>query len=193
MNVKLFGSLICVVLGLVIAISQTFQENWLSALSAFILGSSIGLAILLGFEATRESLYIQFFFALAGVLGVLAVFFEHRAFEPGRREAHNDVRDAFIQMQLACPIMSPKLSKIQEEGIFACAIQDQTEQMDAVVELQKAKTFGPTLSLVDSANALTKDADVDRCAEAFHAARPLCATAFLRVPESSQRLLMVKK
>lgn len=193
MNVKLFGSLICGVLGVVIAIYQAFQANWLSALSVLILGPSLGIAILLGFEATRESLYIKLFFALAVVLGILAVFFEHRAFDPGRREAHNAVLDAFIHMQLTCPIMSPELRKIQKEAIFTCAIQDQTEQMDAVVELQKAKTFGPTLSLVDSTNAITKDPDVDRCAEAFRAARPLCVSAFIGVPESSQRLLMLQK
>lgn len=193
MRIKLFVGLVCVALGLGVAIYQAFQTNWLNALSALLLGPSVGIAFLLGFETSRESFYIQALVGLTAILGIMAILFEHRAFDFKRTEAHAAVLGAFVRMQLACPVMNTELSKIQKEGIMACALQDNSDQVSAIAELQKTTTLGPTLSLVDSVRSAAQKPNADWCAEAFRVAQPLCTEAFVGVRESSKQLLLQKK
>jgi len=181
------------VFGIGVAIYQAFQTNWLSALSALFLGPSVGTSFLLGFERSRQSFYIRVFVSIAGILGIMAILFEHRAFDIKRTEAHIAALDAFISMKIACPVMSTELREIQKEGIMACARQDNSDQMSAITELQKASTLGPRLSLVDSVRSAAKEPDADWCAEAFRVAQPLCTEAFIGVRESSKQLLLQKK
>jgi hypothetical protein len=86
--------------------------------------------------------------------------------------------------------MNNKLREIQREGILACAQQDNSDRMSALTDLQKAKSFGPTLSLIDSVGSAANEPDADWCEESFRVARVLCPEAFISVPESSQQLLL---
>lgn len=190
MKLKLGIAAVCVLFGLVVAGFQAFQAYWLSTITALILGPTVGLIFLLGYNASRDSLLIQTLTGLAGILGLVAVFFEHRAFDVRRTEAHASVLTAFIKMELACPVMDASLREIQRKGITACALQDNSDQIGAITELQKARTFGPTMSLADSVHSATQPRDVDFCAEAFRAAQPRCPSAFFGIAKGSQELLL---
>jgi hypothetical protein len=190
MKLKIGVAAICVLLGLAVAGVQAFQAHWLSSITALILGPTVGFIFLLGYNASRDSPLIRTLAGLAVVLGVMTVFFEHRAFDVRRTEAHTSVLAAFVEMELACPIMDTSLRDIQRKGIMACALQDNSDQIGAIAELQKARTFGPTASLADSVHSAVQPRDVDQCAEAFRAARPRCPSAFASVATSSQELLL---
>ncbi|MFC0350082.1 hypothetical protein [Undibacterium danionis] len=190
MKVKFGIALICVLLGLVVAGFQAFQGHWLSAISALILGPTVGLIFLLGIDESQNSLLIQSLAGLAGVLGLFAVFFEHRAFDIRRTEAHASALTAFVQMEFSCPVMDASIRNIQQKGIRACALQDNHDQIGAITELQKARALGPVTSLVDSAYSVSKPSNADFCAEEFRAAQLRCPRAFLSMTNSSRELLL---
>lgn len=192
-KLKIASGLICVFLGLAVAIFQAFQSHWLSSLAALILGPTVGLICLLGFIVSRESLLIQFLVGLAGFIGLVAIFVEHRAFDVRRTEAHASVLNSFARMELACPVMNTELREAQRRGILACALQNNSDLGSAAAELQKARALGPTLSLADSVHTAVKTPDSDLCAEALRSALPQCPAAFADVTESSKQLLLAPK
>lgn len=190
MKIKFGIAAVCILLGLSVAAFQAFQAHWLSTIAALIFGPTVGLIFLLGYNSSRDSLLIQFLAGLAGIVGLVAVFVEHRAFDVRRTEAHASVLTAFINMELACHVMDVSLREVQRTGIMACALQDNSDRIGAITELQKAQIFGPTMSLADSVHSATQPSDADLCAEAFRAAEPRCPGAFLGVAKSSKELLL---
>lgn len=190
MKLKLVIAVICILLSFGIAGFQAFHAHWLSAITTLMLGPTVGLIFLLGFNASRDSLLIQVLAGLTGAFGLVVVFFEHRAFDVRRIEAHGSVLSAFAKMELACPVMDASLRAIQHKGIMACSLQDNSDQISAVAELQKARMLGPTMSLTDTVYSATQPSETDYCAEALRAAQPRCPDAFGDVPKSSQDLLL---
>ena len=182
-------AIVFMLLGLAICVSQVIDGHWLSALASFLLGGIVAFAWAVGIGTSKDMPVLQALVALALVLGIFAIFMEHPAFDQRRSKAHLDALESFGSMELRCRLMNPTLTALRDEGVLACAMQNNSSQISALVELQKATVFGPTLSLIDSARMAAKKPNADWCSEVYKLAQPICPAIFISMPKASAELL----
>jgi hypothetical protein len=149
----------------IIAASMTFWSgHWASGLATFVAGSVLSAQIAIGFFRSFESTGIRAGYAIAMLLGITAVFVEHRYFEPGRPEVQTAGLLAFAQLDVSqCPGRRSEFIQFQHLGTEACAMQNIRDQMDVIQELHKAEKLPGELSLGDSIYQLSKPGTSDRC------------------------------
>lgn len=143
-TLRLAFSALVMLLALCVVIYQAITGNWLSALTALLLGPIVWITLLLGFSEAKENPWLNIGASFAGLLGIFAVFSEHRAFDLDRPKAHAEAVVAFAKAA-PCQYSSRESRAIFEEGLRACALQDKLDQLNAVGELQKAVYLGPEL------------------------------------------------
>jgi len=190
MKVRIIISIIVLLLGVILSISQGIHQNYISALLFFVLAIIVALIAVLGFRTTYE---MPFFKEVTGfiilILGVYSVFFESPGFDSERQKAHIDAFNAFVKLELRqCPTNS-ELYSLQNEGMKACALQNNTDQMQAIIDLQKVRTLGPVSSFLDGLRAEVVESNQDWCAEAFKATYKLCPDAFITMSKDSKMIL----
>ena len=187
---RIIFSIIIFFLGVFLSISQVLHQNYISALLFLVLSVIVTAIVLLGFFAAYE---MPFFKEVAGsiilILGVWSVFFESPGFDVERQKAHIDALNSFTKLELRqCPTNN-ELYSLQKEGIKACALQNNEDQLQAVFDLQKARALGPGLSLLDSLRAEIVEFNKDWCAEIFKVTYKICPEAFLTMTKDSKTIL----
>jgi len=189
-KIRVILSIIILCSGVALAVFHVLHQNYASAALFFVLSVILASTILLGFLTTYE---IPFFkeitVPIVLILGLYSVFSESPGFDLERQKAHIDALNAFAKIDLRqCPTNN-ELYSLQKEGMKACVLQNNTDQMRAVSDLQKARLLGPTSSFLDGIRSAVIDDNKDWCAEIFKITYKLCPKAFLLMPEDSKTIL----
>lgn len=143
-----------------------WNGHWAGGLASLVAGTALAAQVAFGFIQSWDSAGIRSAYAVAGALGIAAIFLEHRAFEPGRSEVQAAGLAAFAQLDVAqCPGRPANFNEFQISGLNACALQGTLDQMDAIQQLQKAEKLPGELALGDSVYQLSQESSADRCVE----------------------------
>jgi len=189
-KVRVTIAVILFFLGLFLSVFQVLDQHYVSAALFFVLAVIVAFIILLGFwTACEMPLFKEVSGFIVLILGLSSVFFESSGFDLDRQKAHIDAMSSFVKLELRqCPI-NKELYLLQKEGVKACALQNNADQMQAVFDLQKTTVFGPVTSLLDGLRAEVTASNKDWCAEVFKVTYKLCPEAFLTMPKNSRIIL----
>lgn len=175
-------------LGIAISIIQALAGNWLSAVSAFILGIVVGFVLLVGPWVAREFSAFNLAVGLVAILGLFAILHEHRAFDSQLDSARSEVMLAFASAGI-CRYSSNETRLLFEEGLRACGIQSYHDQADAVFRLQKSIYLPPEAALLGQLRDSVHDGAEDWCAITYSEASKLCPESFIGVSEKADAAL----
>jgi len=178
------------VVGIVLAGISIANGYPVIALALLLAAIYVFLGVLLGVMESMENPFFQIGAALIGLVGIIGVFVHNRAFDINIQAAHRHALEAFATMDLHCRPISKELRKIQEFGLKACAIQDNSDQMSVVVDLAKGLYLNPPLTLADSAISLQKGMLPDYCAQVFKTALNICPSAFILLSNADREALI---
>lgn len=176
--------------GLILAAIFLYDGQPVIALSLALAGGYAALGIFLGIGESWANPSFQLAAAFIGGIGLLGVFLHNRAFDTNLQGAYMNVLSDIVTIELRCRPMSTELRNMQPFGVAACASQQNSDQMGAVVELGKGLHFGPTLTLADSGVTLYKGEYPNYCARAFKATEQLCPLAFPSINKTSRSALL---
>ena len=170
-----------VLCGAGLSVSQLLQHHWISAVVYVAAGVLTGLLIAFGIMESYDHPMFVVGFGIIGMLGLFAVFAEHRAFEPGRAEVLANGVAVFAQLDpLQCRLPPSRVLYLQEAGVRACAMQGIHDQMDAAQALQRAHVVPPEMTVVDGAlQAFEKD-NPDPCIHLLREVQRACPHALTR-------------
>ena len=175
--------------GLTLAILSAYHGHWLSSVCNLLLGGVVGFYFVFGFWKSWALPEWAFVASVAGALGISAIINEHPGFDRDLSHAHQEVLSSLLGIETTCRGKTNVPEKLFLDSLKACAFTDQVEVMNAVIELQKAKTLGPGLSLADSIRSATLKQNPDWCAETYRAIRSICPMAFHAVSDESKVIL----
>lgn len=190
MKIQIFFSSAFLIAGVILSGISLYNNQPLVALSLLLAGAYTAIALLFGVGNSLSDPRFQITAALIGILGLVGVFLYNKAFDRNLQGAYYDVLSDMATMELRCSPMSKELANVQNFGITACAVQGNSDQMGAVVELGKGLHFGPTLTIIDTSVAQTTGQSPNYCARAFKAADELCKSAFFSLDSKSKRALL---
>lgn len=176
--------------GIVLAILSLVRGQPITALALAMAAVYVGLGVVIGISTALVSPGFKLAAALIGLVGIIGVFIYSRGLNPQVASAHASALNGFVHIDLQCPHPSAKLRKVQNFGTKACALQNNSDQMAAVIDLAKAIHIEPALSLADSTLSLDNGTPPDYCAIAFTAATKLCPAAFASLSSTDREVLI---
>ena len=180
-RLRVATAVVALLIGFSVFALELTRGNWISGLACLLTGFVVAWAVLLGLLDSRDSTFLRIASPVVMLLGIFAVFVEHRAFDLKASKAHIDALYAFTRMQDYCRPMAAKLQALQSEGIKVCTTQENSDQLSALVNLQKAKDLPAGLSLVDGALSALSSPEADQCFDTFESAKALCPEISLAV------------
>ncbi len=171
--------------------SHVMEHHWGSAIFYLLLGLGLALVVFIWFTS---DIVIPWFnelaLAMLLLLGIFTMFLEHRGFDPEVQSAHFDALQAFVQLDARNCFVYKEVIQLQKEGAMACGLQNYTDQMNAINELQKARYLDPFSSLIDGVRSAVVEDNKDWCAEVFQNTYKVCPKAFIFMKEESRRVLL---
>lgn len=177
------------IVGLVLALMSLLDGHVVIALALAMAAVYVGIGVVIGVTTALENPGFKFAAAFIGLIGIVGVFMYSRGLNPTLASAHTAAMNDFLRIDFRCHDASKELLDIQEFGIKACALQNNSDQMASVVDLTKALHLGPTSSLADSAISRAGSSTPDYCAVAFVAAEDFCQTAFPSLSSAEREAL----
>lgn len=189
MTFRLICAGVLLAAGLGLAIVSLIHGQPIIALALAMAAVYVCLGVVIGITEAMDGPMFKVGAAAIGLVGIIGVFAYSRGLNPQVSSAHASALNDFAYADLRCPHPSSKLRAIDRLGIKACIVQNNSDQMAAVIDLAKAIHYGPTLSLADSAASLGHDEAPDYCAVAFKAADALCPSAFSSLSKSDREML----
>lgn len=187
---RLIGAAIVGLAGLILAGISLANGQPIVALALALSGIYLGLGLIIGIAESLDNPNFKAAAALIGLIGIVGVFTYNRAFDVNIQQAHAGASSSFSFLELQCRPMTPELRDIQNLGIKACALQGNSDQMSAVVDLAKGLHLGPALTLADSAASLGNAPAPDYCARAYSAASAICPAGFSSLSPADRKALL---
>ncbi|GAB2180948.1 hypothetical protein DLREEDagrD3_11710 [Denitratisoma sp. agr-D3] len=183
----------CIVVGFGLAAFNLIKGNWFSAATYVLVGFLAGIYWFPDLiEKTSPPPEWTAGAMVAALLGILSVLNEHPAFDKDRIDGHNQALVAFTNIESYCHPKSPELNALMIEGLKACSLQSYRAMVDAIGQLQKTQTLGPTLSIIDGIHTAATKPNGDWCAETYLVTRNLCPFAFSGMEKRSISVLEKK-
>jgi hypothetical protein len=186
---RLIVAAIILILGIVLGIVALVNGHSIVALALFLSGINVALGALLGISEYLTNPWFKLSAGVLSALSVLAVFLYARAFQPNLQEAHADALVAFVKLGTPLHPASREVQDIANFGVKACALQGNSDQMDAMVGLTKSVYLGPGTSLADAVLSSAHGPNPDYCALAYKAVMRMDPTAFPFLSAADRRAL----
>lgn len=173
--IRMILAAIMLLSGVGLSIMNLLQHHWASGICYFLAGVLSALLVVAGiFENLRNPAFVLGF-GIVGLLGLYAVFAEHRAFEVGRGEVLASGMDVFLRLDpLQCSLPPARFHILQEAGTRACAMQGITDQIDAALALQRAHVVPAELTVPDGVLQLSGDEKADPCINMLREVQRAC-------------------
>lgn len=185
---------IVALLGIVVAVVFLFKGRVIMAVSTLLTGFYVAFTVIFGFYNSLEDPLLKLIVVAIGAIGLVGVFTSNRAFNINLQNAHAEALYEILTLETHCTPMSAELLDIQKSALPACAMQSNSDQQAAVIELGKGLYFGPRLSLIDSTVSISGADRPDYCAQIYKAAITLCPTiVYLTSKESHNALISAAK
>lgn len=164
--------------GIGLSIDQLFQHHWISAVVCIAGGILSSLLIMFEVLASYDRPLFIVGFSLIGALSVAAVFFEHRAFQPGRSEVLAEGLDVFLRLDpLQCSLPPSRFHFLREAGARACGMQGIADQLDAVQAIQHARLVPPEMTIPDGLLQVSAKEAPDPCIQLLQEVHQACPHA----------------
>lgn len=187
---KRISALVFALLGFVLAAIELFNNQAIMALALALTGIYVAFAVIAGMYESLMSPAFQAAAIFIGAISMYGVLTYHRAFDINLQNAHAEAITQIARLEMTCRQMPAELRDIQKFGVAACALQGNSDQLSATVELVKGQYLGPTLSLADAALTLSNADTPNFCARAYRAAFQHCPDISLTVSKRSHEALL---
>lgn len=189
---RTFLASIFVVSGIVLFIMGVFDGRWLFSITILVSGVVAGYSALIGITESLENIFVKLGGSLMLVLGFFAVIVNHDAFSSSLNEAHIAALNQFVTLESKCQPMNAQLRSLKNEGVIACALENNRNMVEAILELNKAQQLGPTLSMIDSIRSAVVEDGKNWCAETYKETASICKDAFVFMSAEHRRTLEEK-
>lgn len=188
--IRLIAAAAIFVLGITLGVVSLVNGHVVVALGLFLAGVNVALGTLLGISEYLTNSWFKISAAVLSILSVFAVFLYARAFQPNLQAAHVDALMAFAKVGMPGHPAPREVQDIAAFGVKACALQGNSDQMDAVSDLAKSVYLGPGTSLADAVLSSVHEPKPDYCALAYKAVDRIDPTTFISLPTVDRKALL---
>lgn len=185
---RLFA-LFFLLLGAYLAWSSARSGQPVQAFALALAGCYLSLAVVVGINASLNSLTFNLSASAIGLLGIAAVFIYSNSFNYTLQGSYFDAIYDIGTLELRCKPMTKELRNLQDLGMRACATQRSGDQFDAVVALSKGLYFGPALTVLDSSATASQGSPPNYCARTVQEIVRQCSHAFTSVSKEGRAAL----
>ena len=189
MDLKFIVASAMAALGLIVGSYELFQQHWIAAISAILLGLIAAGMLLFGREFISHSYIGAGVILLIALLGFYGLFFQSPSLDLKLNEARNEAAIKLILASQNCAGI-PNSGEAFKKASSACLFQSNRDATDLASDAAKQIYLPIELGLADAVYNSTQKQKEDPCSSWVSIIHEKCPDVFLSMKkESIQRLL----
>lgn len=187
MYVRLVSGGTAFLIGVVLAFVFAIDGRWLAAAGFVAAGATWGLRFVLWDVANAWP--VTLFATAVTLFSIFDVVFSSNAINLKEQDAQQEFTHMLLEVQFGPPRMSPTEKKLVSDAFTICALQTNHDQMEFVLNAQKAIYLGPALTLADGVNSVLDAKPSVRCLDYYRELRKTQPGLFVRLERHHPWLL----